>query len=118
MDAVKFIMEQARMCGKPGECEGCKLHESVYCTKLPQEPINKEDAQTTVDIVERWSKEHPRKTRQDGFLTHYPNAVLDKDGLLRICPFLVSGDVPEKYRCICLTDCNACRREFWMQEVE
>ena len=71
-----------------------------------------------VKLVEEWAAAHPRKTRQSVFLEQYPNAVLDKDGVLRICPSFVGGDVPEKYRCICLTDCNACRREFWMQEVE
>ena len=116
MDAVKFIMEQARMCGKPGECEGCKLNESVYCTKLPQEPINKYDAQTTVDIVERWSKEHPRKTRQDGFLAHYPDAQLATGtGNLQICPRHV-------YRWVEIncntTTCYNCQKNFWLAEVE
>jgi hypothetical protein len=68
--------------------------------------------------VEEWAIAHPRKTRQSVFLKQYPNAVLDKDGVLRICPPFVGGDIPEKYKCICLTDCSACRREFWMQEVE
>lgn len=116
MDAVKFIMEQARMCGKPGECEGCKLHESVYCTKLPQEPINKEDAQMAVDIVERWSKEHPRKTRQDGFLAPFPDAQLaGEQGHLRICPRYVYGWV--KINCN-TTTCDNCQRGFWLAEVE
>lgn len=117
MDAVKFLQERARMCNSlsPG-CEGCRVNEEKPVTSGCYRWMF-ENPERAVKIVEEWSAAHPRKTRQSVFLKQYPNAVLDKDGVLRICPFLVGGDVPEKYRCICLTDCNACRREFWMQEV-
>lgn len=104
MDAVKFVEERRRM-----YTLGCiKKGINDYNTK----------AEDVVAEVEEWSAAHPRKTRQSVFLKQYPNAVLDKDGVLRICPPFVGGDIPEKYKCICLTDCSACRREFWMQEVE
>ena len=115
MDAVKFIEEAKRMCN-------ANISNCAECCKGGACPINLPGANYTpeerVKIVEEWAAAHPRKTRQSVFLEQYPNALLDKDGVLRTCPFLVGGDVPEKYRCICLTDCNACRREFWMQEVE
>lgn len=99
MDAVKFIEERNRMCGTMSEMWGV-------------------DAAQIVKNTEEWSAAHPRKTRQSVFLEQYPNAVLDKDGVLRICSSFVGGDTPEKYKCICLTDCSDCRREFWMQEAE
>lgn len=105
MDAVKFLQERNRMFLSGGATPGIGLEDDF-------------DPVIAVEIVEKWSEQHPRRTRQSVFLEQYPNAVLDKDGVLRICPFLVGGDKPEKYRCICLTDCSACRREFWMQEVE
>lgn len=102
MDAVKFVKERRRM-----YTLGCiKKGINDYNTK----------AEDVVAEVEAWSAAHPRKTRQDVFLEQYPNAVLDKDGVLRICPSFVGGDVSEKYRCLCSTDCGACRREFWMHE--
>lgn len=97
MDAVKFIEERNRMCGTMSEVWGV-------------------DAAQIVKNTEEWAAAHPRKTRQSVFLEQYPNAVLDKDGVLRICPSFVGGDVSEKYRCLCSTDCGACRREFWMHE--
>lgn len=103
MDAVKFIEERRRMFAVTGE----NSKYSLFNMNTPAEDVVKE--------VEEWSAAHPRKTRQSVFLEQYPNAVLDKDGVLRICPFLVGGDKPEKYRCICLTDCSACRREFWTE---
>lgn len=102
MDAVKFVKERRRM-----YTLGCiKKGINDYNTK----------AEDVAAEVEAWSAAHPRKTRQDVFLEQYPNAVLDKDGVLRICPSFVGGDVSEKYRCLCSTDCGACRREFWMHE--
>lgn len=104
MDAVKFVKERRRM-----YTLGCiKKGINDYNTK----------AEDVVAEVEQWSAAHPRKTRQSVFLKQYPNAVLDKDGVLRICPSFVGGDVSEKYRCLCSTDCGACRRGFWMQEVK
>lgn len=117
MDAVKFVKEYLRMCAKASCCEERPAFMTDFCTvnvKL-QSP---ESAEQIVALVEEWSAAHPRKTRQSVFLEQYPNAVLDKDGVLRICPAFVGSDVSEKYRCLCLTDCGACRREFWMQEVE
>ena len=105
MDAVKFLQERNRMYESGAATPGIGLEDDY-------------DPVSAVKIVEEWSAAHPRKTRQSVFLEQYPNALLDKDSVLRVCPFLVGGDKPEKYRCICLTDCSACRREFWMQEVE
>ena len=58
-----------------------------------------------------------RKTRQSVFLEHYPEAVLDCYGVLRVCPTYISAEYRER----CLNTeikCTDCRREFWMQEVE
>lgn len=90
------------------------------CTEIPNCYTN-EVSVKLIKAVEEWSAAHScktMKTRQDVFLEQYPNAVLDKDGVLRICPSFVGGDVSEKYKCICLTDCDACRREFWMKVDE
>lgn len=106
MDAVKFVEERRRMFAVTGENPKYSLFNMSTC------------AEDIVKEVEEWSAAHPRKTRQDVFLEQYPNAVLDKNGVLRICPSFVGGDTPEKYKCICFTDGSDCRREFWMQEVE
>nr|DAE79622.1 MAG TPA: hypothetical protein [Caudoviricetes sp.] len=114
MDAVKFIKERDRMCRfyhHAGDCYQCPAKD-CECSALE----GMVDDDNIVTIVEEWSAAHPRKTRQSVFLKQYPNAVLDKDGVLRICPSFVGGDVSEKYRCLCSTDCGACRREFWMHE--
>lgn len=123
MDTVKFIEERNRMCKSfYAACHDAELQRCPAFKVIKNEllcAVGREstmDATSQIAIVEEWSAAHPRKTRQSVFLKQYPNAVLDKDGVLRICPSFVGGDVSEKYRCLCSTDCGACRREFWMHE--
>lgn len=123
MDTVKFIEERNRMCKSFDDaCTGCPAfsirNDGLRCCAVGQESTM--DAMAQIDIVEKWSVAHPRKTRQDVFLEQYPEAFLDMNGVLRICP----ADISAEYRCgedRCLyisKGCDTCRRKFWMQEVE
>lgn len=118
MDAVKFIQERNRMCATytPKNCEGCPADnyggEGIACIM-----IDKIDADRLIPIVEEWSVTHPRKTRQDKFLEQWPDAQVEF-GVLQICPkYVVGPNGWWKDGCGGVL-CNACRREFWMQEVE
>lgn len=73
-----------------------------------------------VKIIEKWSTEHPRKTRQSEFLKHWPEAAIDACGVLNMCPIPISKSHRNIYgRCArASVKCDDCRREFWMQEVE
>lgn len=65
-----------------------------------------------VSIVEKWSKERLRKTRQSLLLEQYPYARSD-DGVIMICPKMLDTSFS------CPLDDNIdCKREFWMQEVK
>lgn len=109
MDAVKFLQERNRMY-ESGAATPCIGLEDDYTPER------------AVKIVEAWSAAHPLKTRQSVFLEHYPDAPRDKDNLLTACPKCLDANVS------CVIDknatvkklkrCDACRREFWMQEVE
>ena len=56
----------------------------------------------------------PKKTRQDEFLEHYPNAKKCKD-ILKICPAEV--DIDYKV-CETYSECPDCRKDYWLKEVE
>lgn len=107
MDAVKFIEERRRMYRVTGK------HAPTLAEWIPAEDVVKE--------VEAWSAAHPRKTRQDVFLEHYPNAPRDRNKLLTACPKCLDADVScvdknatvKKFK-----SCDVCRRDFWTQEVE
>lgn len=116
MDALEFLKERKRVCYLYDECDKCPFDSK--CLGI----INKSDEELKkiVDITEKWSKEHPRKTRQSVFLEQWPQAEIDVNGVVGLCPMFISAahrgsngscKNPEKR-------CSYCRREFWMQEVE
>lgn len=118
MDAVKFVKEYLRMCAKFSCCEECPVFMTDFCAENAAEQST-ESAEKIVALIEEWSAAHPRKTRQSVFLEQWPNCMIDNDGVVGICPRNVNN------KCICNLEhfydchgCSACRREFWMQEVE
>lgn len=124
MDAVKFIKERNRMCKSfDGGCKGCPAFnacEDELCCAVGQESTL--DATAQIAMVEEWSAAHQSKTRQDVFLEQWPNAARDMGGVVNICPKLLDVDISctddETERTGLCKDCDDCRREFWMQEVE
>ena len=124
MDAVKFIVKQARMCNSQAEnkeCESCDLNNSEYCTKLCDSLISRAGAEEAVRIVEAWAEAHPAKTRQDALLKMFPNSQLDKNGALNVCPARFDanyrGESPNECSDF-MRDCHDCRKEYWLEEVE
>ena len=120
MDAVKFLKERNRMCENFGDrCAGCpafNVREGyVGCCAVDVESTM--DATAQVAIVEKWSKENPRKTRQSIFLEQYPNAKC-VDGVSVLCPRWIDTC----FSCLIddnnNVDCATCRHEFWSQEVK
>ena len=122
MDAVKFIKERNRMCKSfDAGCNGCPAFnacEDEICCAVGQESTL--DAMTQIDIVEKWSVAHPRKTRQSVFLEQYPETIIDERGILYVCPMYISADHRDKNGGCGDPDqmCIDCRSKFWMQEVE
>lgn len=120
MDAVKFLEERSRMCGKR-HCYECPLYRNqdkiVECRILSED-----NAAQSVATVEKWAEEHPRKTRQSVFLEQWPDAKTNNDGVPLIWPCYM--DVAHHYRTpegICNRngiDCISCSKEYWGQEVE
>lgn len=107
MDVMEFFSELRRMCKSSSDCAKCEYHGNKCDNAI-------ELFEKTVAMVEQWSRNHPRKTRQDVFMAHYPDAALD-DGVLRVCP----RNVYKSAGIDCNnTTCYLCKRVFWMQEVE
>lgn len=111
MDAIRFIRERNRMCHTFESCEGCPAFNS-YNSNSWNEKL--------VAIVEQWSKEHPRKTRQSEFLKQWPEASIDESGVLEVCPMELSATYRDGDGDCNNTEklCVDCRHEFWMREVE
>lgn len=109
MDALEFIRERNRMCKSFGDgCMTCPFYkEGNHCMAILWE-------EEMVPIVEKWSKENPRKTRQDVFLEQYPEAGTDTKGILRICPKFISADWGNCKHMLC----SDCRISYWGQLVD
>ena len=113
MDAIEFIKERNRMCKSFDDncdCSNCPAYRDNCCNAF-------EWQEELVAIVEKWSAEHPLKTRQSEFLKQFPYAECF-NGIMIICPKVVDTS----FSCALSVDenitCPDCRRKFWLQEVE
>lgn len=88
MDAVKFLEELRRMCQNIS-CSDCSVQD--LCSSYLSAPQWWEGDETkkAVEAVEKWSAEHPVKTRLMDFLEKYPNAVRTSDG--KMTPIVSPG---------------------------
>lgn len=121
MDAVKFLQERKRMCEAQNHCSDCCPAWAAGACKLSIKSGCEADKQ--VEIVEEWAAAHPRKTRQSVFLEQWPEAKLDEDGIIVICPAVLSKSYSMHSRGACPTTmttkiCADCRRKFWGKVVE
>lgn len=73
MDAVKFLEEIKRLCKQQERCDKCPLYGK--CSEADVQQHSDGNAiNELVTAVEKWSAEHPRKTRLMDFLEKFPNA--------------------------------------------
>ena len=93
MDAVKFLKENSRMCNRM-DCSNCPVSLNKNGTGRTCEDFSENYPEKYVAIVEKWSKEHPIKTRQSEFLKMFPNARMDGNGSVGLCPISVDSTIP------------------------
>lgn len=108
MDAVKFLKVKHRMCLNYPHCSICPI--KGMCS--PDDDFDEEKAVTR---VEKWSKEHPVKTRMSEFLKHYPDAPIQDDGMPSASPCNLDKAYYEKE---CALNCAKCREKYWLEEIE
>lgn len=96
-DTVNFITEIDRMCHNTICGDDCPVHMQArkdgascgyYLSKHPE---------YAVDIVQKWSDEHPQKTRLEDLLEKYPNVPRSGDGTPHFSPSMLGycRDCPE-----------------------
>lgn len=121
MDAVEFFEERDRMCKSfGGDCTGCDIYK-VRMSNLSCNAFIFTRPREMVAIVERWAKDHPRKTRQSEFLKMFPNARIAVDGCIGgICPSDLDTEFvcPMQKRGSDYACCPECRRVYWHAEVK
>ena len=115
MDALEFLRERKRLCSSYKNCEGCQVGVAECVTR----DMTSDDAcKRIIAIVEQWSKEHPRKTRQSEFLKMFPNVILNDKGQPGFCPRTLDTAYHPVSGCVLDVDiCQRCKDKFWGQEV-
>lgn len=126
MDAVEFLEKRNRMCGALSD--ECTDKDGTLCPLLVAARkvgkgcygYTKSHPAEAVEIVERWAKEHPKKTRQSQFLKVFPRVSMTADGIIAFCPDSMDSEFecPRKTRDNIDPICGECRREYWLEEVE
>lgn len=85
---LDYAHEAQRMCKMVKHCDDCPLHgegDSCYGIRYV--------TQGHIDIVQKWSDEHPEKTRKEAFLELFPKASISSDGLPITCFAFLIGQV-------------------------
>lgn len=119
MDAVEYLKERHRMCYSSAACDSCRLRaEAAKAHEMCGEYVENHP-EKAVEIVERWAKEHPQKTRQSELLKMFPRASMTADGIIAFCPDSMDSEFecPRKTRDNIDPICGECRREYWLEEV-
>ena len=104
MDAVEFYNAFKRMCDKT-DCKDCLLDQKCR-------PSANVEPEEVVELVEKWSKDHPIKTRQSEFLKMFPNVVMTR-GVIALRPCRLDTQINECSG----SDCDKCKRAYWLTEV-
>lgn len=112
MDAVEFLKARSRMCSAHDNCNECRI-DAECSTYFVDNNFSTDTAKEIVSTVEQLAKEHPVKTRQSEFLRMYPNAEMCTD-VVAIPPCSIDIQLRKN----CDSDCDRCRCDYWLQEVE
>lgn len=117
MDAIEFIKERQRLCQTYVDCFKCPAYNN-NTGGCNFNTASGYEATEQIRLLEEWSAAHPYKTRQSEFLKQYPNADLDEDGILKVCPKIVEGSSYVNSRNCGCVPCAVCHKAYWLQEVE
>lgn len=106
MDAVEFLRTFYRMCDSNKDCSSCEAF------GVCQNECGK--AEQMVEIVEKWAKDHPKKTRQSELQKIITGTRLNNEGVISLCPMLLTKNVTCKRG----LPCADCQREYWEAALE
>ncbi len=111
-----YFKEKSRMTDNcnPYLCKGCPLEysnnfEEMYCREFEQTHPDK-----AIEIVQKWSDEHPPETMAEHFFKLFPNAPRNENGVPYVCQCLLDLIPVEP----CLLDCEECWNKPYKGEDE
>lgn len=123
MDAVEYLKAKARMTEKGASyacnifCENCPIGIENNRTDMNCKRFEAYYPERAVEIVEKWTNEHPVKTRQSEFLKMFPRVITDDEGVIYMDPCDVDTSYENENGCGNIACCD-CKKEYWLTEVE
>lgn len=112
METKDFLSGVSRICKSSSCRDDCPLN--FFCC-LNYNDQTEEDFEKAEKVVKEWLKAHT-KTRQTEFLKMYPDALMDDNGVMVINP--CSLDKAHYTIPLCGCQCEDCRKQYWLKEVE
>lgn len=113
---ISFLAELNRLCTLRTRCVADEANEE-QCPLLGrcENALTKiciEDATKLVEIVQKWSDEHPKKTYVQDFFEKFPDAQSYSDGSPVICRKIIYGRIrPPFENCSYIGACYKCWNE-------
>lgn len=113
---IDFYTEVGRLCSSRLACEAVAHDERCplygFC-ELKYSKIHIKDAKKAIEILQKWSDEHPKKTYAQDFFEKFPNARSNSDGTPFVCrERIYGGECP-------VLECDECwNKECWNEPME
>lgn len=103
---VNYMRERVRLTKSCSiDCKRCPLFSQNNGTGELCGSFELMYPEKVIEIVQKWSDEHPRKTYKDDFLEKFPKAPLDSSG----CPFVSPCHLYDKMlHCSESAQCRRC----------
>lgn len=123
MEAIKFFEELQRMCQSHALCKNCPLKLKFYDCPYDKNfedvasASEKEELTKIIEIVDKWSKENPRKTKQSEFLKMFSEASLRDGKVVDICPLSLDRKYKTGNECS-TSSCIECMEGYWLKEIK
>ena len=100
---INFLSELKRLCDSRDGCvanaankEDCPMFGVCdVCSGL----LCAEDVKTAIEIVQKWSDEHPKKTYAQDFFEKFPKAQSNSDGTPYVCRQTMYGEECPNIEC-------------------
>ena len=121
MDAVEYLKNKTRFLDEfcQSACRSCPFDSTNNGKGVECEDLEVKYPELAVEIMEKWSTEHPIKTRQSEFLKLFPYANTDPEGVLQIDPCSIDRKIAnEEEACDKFSCCLECKKNYWLAEVE
>lgn len=113
---INFLAELQRLCDSRTTCYADAAHKE-QCPMFGRcedalTKIDIEDATKLIEIMQKWSNEHPKKTYAQDFFEKFPKAQSYSDGSPVMCRKIIYGEIrPPFENCYYTGACYRCWNE-------